>query len=476
MLGLFGILNLGTRSLSAQRQGVEVAGQNLANVNNPAYARQRVQLATSVTTIGESGPQGSGVDAVAIVHMRSAILDNQIQAEGSVRGSLESQQLALQYAQASLGAQIDRLASGAEGAAAASGVGGGHSVGAGLSDLFAAFQSLSSNPTSMAERQTLLMKASTLASQFNQIDQRLGNLRLSLNDSINADVGAANGILSTIAELNRNISQIEAMSSGQANDLRDARQQQIELLSKYVKVDVTNGANNMLNISVDGTALVTDISVTDTLDSYDAGAGQVLVRAATGGNTLDVTGGSIHGTIEARDVAVATLQSGINDLASLLITEVNAAHTAGFGLGGTTGENFFNGTTAADIAVNSTLLNDPSLLQAAGVTGAPGDNQVALSLAQLADKKHASLNGQSFAQGYGQAVAGLGQALSSVNTQLSDQQAVENMLLRQRDSLGGVSLDEEMADLTKFQKAFAASARLITTVDEMLDTLVNMKR
>jgi len=476
MLGLFGILNLGTRSLSAQRQGVEVAGQNLANVNNPAYARQRVQLATSTTIIGESGPQGSGVDAVAIVHMRSAILDNQIQAEGSVRGSLESQQLALQYAQAGLGAQIDRLASGAEGAAAASGVGGGHSLGAGLSDLFAAFQGLSSNPTSMAERQTLLMKASTLAGQFNQIDQRLGNLRLSLNDSVNADVGAVNNILATIADLNRKIGQIEARSEGQANDLRDSRQEQIELLGKYLKVDVTSGTNNMVNISVDGTALVTDVNVTDTLETFDAGAGQVLVRATTGGNTLNISGGSIHGTIEARDGAVENLRTSISGLASLLMTEVNAVHSAGFGLGGTSGEVFFTGSDGSDIGVNAALLNDPSLLQAAGVSGAPGDNQVAVAIAQLSELKHAALNGQTFTQGYGQVVSALGQALAKVNTQLSDQETVETMLLRQRDSLGGVSLDEEMADLTKFQKAFAASARLITTVDEMLDTLINMKR
>jgi flagellar hook-associated protein 1 FlgK len=115
-------------------------------------------------------------------------------------------------------------------------------------------------------------------------------------------------------------------------------------------------------------------------------------------------------------------------------------------------------------------------VQAAGVAGAPGDNQTALALAQLAQKKLAGLNGQTLGQGYGQAVAAFGQELASVNVALGDQEAVEQMLLQQRDSIGGVSLDEEMADLMRFQKAFAASARLITTVDEMLNDVVNLKR
>jgi flagellar hook-associated protein 1 FlgK len=97
-----------------------------------------------------------------------------------------------------------------------------------------------------------------------------------------------------------------------------------------------------------------------------------------------------------------------------------------------------------------------------------------MALAQLAEKKHSAFGGQTFSEKYGEAVAGLGQALSNVNTQLSDQQVVEQMFLQQRDSVSGVSLDEEMADLTKFQKAFAASARLVTTVDGMLETIVNL--
>jgi flagellar hook-associated protein 1 FlgK len=467
---------MGARSLSAQRAGVEVAGQNLANVNNPAYARQRVAIATSLTIGTHLGPQGTGADAVAIVQMRNAILDQQIQSESSNRGSLLAQQVALQYAQAALGTQIDRMASGAEGAAASQGVGGGGNLADGLSGLFNAFQSLSTNPTSMAERQTLLMKAASVAMQFTQLNGRLDNLKTSLNATIESEAGAANRILTDIASLNQMITTAEATSGGHANDLRDTRQARLEELAKYVKLDLSNGNGSSINVSIGGVAVVTDNQVADTLETFDAGGGQVLVRAATAGTTLALTGGSLQGTIEARDGTMTNLQTSVNSLAALLITEVNNVHAAGFSLSGSTGANFFTGTNASDIGVNAALAGDPSLVQAAGVSGAAGDNQTALALAQLAQTKHAALNGQTFNQAYGQTVAAFGQELSSVNNKLGDQQTIENMLLRQRDSIGGVSLDEEMTDLTRFQKAFAASARLITTVDEMLETLVNMKR
>lgn len=472
MPGLFGILNLGSRSLQTQQQGVAVAGQNLANVNNPAYARQRVAIQTSITVNSELGPQGTGADAVAIVQIRSSILDQQLQSETSVRGSLEARQLALQYAQANLGTQIDSLASGS----AAQGVGGAHSLADSFSDLFNSFQSLSANPTSMAERQTLLMKAVNLTTQFNQIDQRIGNLKSSLDLSVQDDAASANQLLADIAKLNDQISTTEAAANGVANDLRDLRQQKIEELAKFVKIDVSTGDRGSVDIAIAGTTMVSGNQVAESLQTYDAGGGQILVRTTLTATPLTLTGGSLQGTIDVRDGALAALRTSVNSLAAQLISEVNTAHVAGFSLTGSTAANFFTGTNASDIHVNGALLNDPSLVQAAGVSGATGDNQVALALAQLADKKLPALNGQTLSQGYSQTVAALGQSLASVNTQLSDQQVVENMLLQQRSSISGVSLDEEMTDLTRFQKAFVASARLITTVDEMLDTVVNLKR
>jgi flagellar hook-associated protein 1 FlgK len=476
MLGLFGTLSLANRSLQTQRMGTEIAGQNLANVNTPGYARQRVAIETALAIPSEVGPQGTGAEVVAIRQLRDALLDRQIQVETSVRGSFEAQQRALQFGQAALGQQIDRQATGADAASAASGVGGQNGIAEGLSDLFNAFQSLSTNPTSTAERQVLLIKAQNLATQFNQISGRLADLRLSLDESLASDVDLANVALADIASLNQQIAAAEIGGAGAANDLRDIRQRRIEDLAALARVTTTAQSDGTIDVAVDGVALVDGATVLDTLETYDAGGGQMLVRTVTGGTALNVAGGSIHGTITARDGELAALGTELDTLAAALIQEVNTLHAPGFGLDGTTGENFFTGTDAATIGVNAVLLGDPRRIQAGGVAGAPGDNTVALALAQLADDKLAALGNQSLLENYGQVVSKLGQSLSGVNAQLTNQQIVEQMLNRQRDSVSGVSLDEEMTDLIKFQRAFEASARLIVTIDEMLVTVVNLKR
>lgn len=470
MPGLFGTLYLGQQSLQVQRQGVEVSGHNLANVNNPAYARQRLHIQTLPSIRTTFGSVGTGAEVATIRQLRNSLLDSQLLGEYSVSGFLQANQSALQFGQSILGQSIDTQATGP------GGVDGQHGIAERLGDLFNSFQSLATHPTSVSERQATLMTAQNLASQLNQIDKRLGQLNGSLNKSVQTDVGAANQLITQIANLNQEIFNSEGGAPGSANDLRDLRQQRIEDLSKLVNAQSTEQANGMVDLSISGAAIVTGVHVTDSLQTYDPGTGNLMVRAATGGTPLTLTGGSIAGTIEGRDGALQDMRDGLNSLASTLITQVNAIHNAGFSLTGSTGASFFTGATAADIAVNGALVADPSLLQAAGVSGASGDNQAALALAQLATQKMTGLGNQTFAEKYGQVATSLGQTLSSVNNSMGDQDVVEAMLLRQRDSISGVSIDEEMTELVKYQKAFEASAHLITTVTEMIDTVINMKR
>ena len=476
MLGLYGLLNLGARSLQTQRQGVEVAGQNMANVNNPAYARQRLKLSSAPTIAGENGLQGTGVQSDGVEQLRNSMLDMQIVSEASVRGALESRQSGLQLAQANLGQLIDRQASGPEGAAAASGVGGEQNISKGLSDLFSALQSLSTDPSSMTQRNLVLMKAADLASRFTQTNQRLDGLSDNLDQSLAADVSKTNQLLSDIAKLNDQISNAEISTSGMASDLRDTREAKIEELAKLTTITVTNASGADVGISIGGVQMVQGKNLLDTLETYDAGGGQMLVRTVTGAAPLSITGGSMNGTIQARDEDVKGMQDSLNTLAANLITQLNTIHQTGYSLTGSNNNLFFSGSNAADISVNAALTANPALIQASGTSGASGNNGVVVQMAQLETKSITALGGLTLSGKFAQITATVGQSLSSVNGHLTDQTVVDHMLLKQRDSYSGVSLDEEMTDLTRFQKAFSASAKLITTVDEMLDTVIGMKR
>lgn len=476
MVGLFGSLAMGQRSLQVQRQGIEVAGHNLANVNNAAYARQRLRVQSSLPIQSSTLLQGSGVETVAIENIRSQFIDQQMITEASLTGFLDQKQAALQYAQADLGQTIDRKASGAEGTAASSGVGGQHGIAEKLSELFSSFSNLSTNPSDPGAQLELIHKAQDLATTFRDTDSRLSDLSDSLDQTLNQQTDAANRLLKDLAVLNHEIVNAEQNSAGVANDLRDTRQAKLEELGKLVKLQTSVDDTGAMDISVAGTTMVEGIKVTNTLETYDAGGGQLMVRAQQGAVPLDLANGSLQAVIEARDTDIDGLRSKIDQFANLLITQVNQVHRAGYSPAGSTGADFFTGTGAGDIAVNATLVNNPSKLQTSAVAGAAGNNQNILALAQLVDKPQASLGNLTFTEAYNQAVAGLGQELNTINNRVADQKVVTDMLSSARDAVSGVSLDEEMTELVKYQRAYQASARLITTVNEMFDEVMNLKR
>lgn len=471
MLGFFGALDMGARSLRTQRQGLEVAGQNLANVNNPAYARQRLLVQTSLPLSSALGSQGTGVEAAAIQQIRNTLLDRQIQGELSVGSYLNAQQDAMRSLQRGLGENFDaQVLDATSSDNANSGLSGG------LSKFFSALHDLSASPASTTARQNVIAAAGHLAARFNAADQRIGALTGELNSSVEDGVKAANGLLSSIAQLNRDISSAEGVSGTVANDLRDTRQQKIEQLSKLLNVETATDPSGEMSLSVAGNLVVSGKNVVDQLEAYDVGSGAMMLRLQSAGTPVTPTSGSIQGTIDVRDGAVAGLRQDLNTLAGQMIDSVNTAHRVGFGLDGTTGADFFVGTDAGSIAVNPALVNDVRLIQASGSAGEPGANQVALALSQMRDQSQAGLGQQTFAESYAATLGELRHSLSDLNSRVADQDLMQNYLETRRVSVMGVSIDEEMTDMVKYEKAFQAAARLVATLSQMLDEVVNLKR
>jgi flagellar hook-associated protein 1 FlgK len=418
---------------------------------------------------------GAGVEGASIQQVRNSLVDRQIQNEAGIEASLEKQQSILNTALSNLSITINRqnASATAESSSVAAISGGLYD---GINGLFQSFQDLSTQPTSPEVRQELLSQSTQLAAQFNQTDQRLNDLSSSLDESIKTDLSNFNGILTEITKLNRHIAEAEFGNPGSANDLRNTRQQKLEELSKIAKFEMAENDNGMLDISINGVALVEGAQAVQSLESYTNGAGNLKLRTSVTGDEIEPASGSIHGTIEARDGALSDVRNRINQLATALIDQVNAIHMNGYSLTGSTGENYFEGTDAASIKVNAALSDNPELIQASGTSGARSDNSIALSLAQLGSRPVNTLGNLTFNQHLSQTVTSLSQSLASVNNELEDQQVISSMLERQRDSISGVSVDEEMTDMMKFQKAFEASARLINTIDEMLDTVIGLKR
>ncbi len=469
MGGLLSTLDLAASSLSVARQGVEVSGVNLANVNNPSYARARLIIEPRRDPTGA----GSGVQVVGVTSLRDAILDDQVIRENSTTNYLQNYQRALQLGQVLLGQQIDRQSSTPEGEAAARDLGGQLAVANGLSEFANAIQAASLSPASSADRQVLLMKAGQLTDKFNSTDQRLGRLQDDLDIDLGGRLKNTNQVVSQLAKL-ANDASAALLLGGSGGVPKDILQGKLEELSKFVSFQTTFDDQSRMTLTVNGVELITDNVQTGRLELQSMEAGRPRVAAVSDDGsqrTLVTGGGALMGIVEARDGSLQQLRDGIDIVAADLIKKFNAIHAKGTNLDGGTGLDFFIGTGSGSIGVNAELLSDWRKVQLSG-NGAPGDNGTALALATEMGAPQYTLGKLSFLEHYNQTVVSFGQDLANVNNRLADQEVISHNLTQTRNSVMGVSIDEEMATLIQYQRAYQASARLLTTVNELFASLL----
>lgn len=465
MSGLFTSLNASVKALNAQSRGIETAGKNLANVNNTTYARQRVLYGDRGTVQMPDGAQSLGLEALGTQQLRDSLLDRQVMREVSLSAAFTAQQQGYQRAQASLG----------EGISSASSTGASNTMGLGaaIGDFFNAFQSLAASPTDSGSRQTLLQKAAILVDDFNRTDTRLVQVQSDLTAQVEGDVGTVNTLLQNIAALNDQIGRVEIGHPGSAVDLRDQRQAKLEELAAKLPIEVRDTSDGEVRVVVKDNATNTEVTLVDlAVPSTVAFNGSaVTVGAGASATVVSLGSGSIYGYLSARDSGVQTLRTNLDLLARQLVTAVNAAYNPS----GAPGGDFFSaaGLQAGTLSLRSGL-TAPGLVAGAGPSG---DNSVALAVSALANRTFRTADGDAidgtFQKHYSSAVSSLGQALSTANANVESQSGVERLVRSQRDGVSGVSLDEEMADLVKYQRAFQASSRVFSVIDDLLDNVVN---
>ncbi len=210
-----------------------------------------------------------------------------------------------------------------------------------------------------------------------------------------------------------------------------------------------------------------------TVQAEPSNLGYKSVRWQSDGTAVSIAAREISGLLRARDGSVATSNTDLNTLVAEVITRVNAVHAAGFGLDNSTGLAFFTGTNASDIAVNPIVAGDLTKVAAASGLNLAGDASNALAMADLQRTLTMNAGSSTFEDFYGTAVANLGVRVREVGNAAQTQAFLRDHLITLRDAVSGVSLDEEMTNLIKFQRAFEAAAQLISVVDSMLNTLIN---
>jgi flagellar hook-associated protein 1 FlgK len=451
MIGLGSSLSIATEALGAQTAALEVTNNNIANANTPGYSRQTVSLSAAAsvqngTTIDE------GVSYQGFASVRDAVLDMAINSATSDQGSLTAQNTVL--------TQINSAFSGTT-----------TGIGASLSALFSDLSALSTNPRDPSARQTVLGDAKALADAFHQGASTLSNASSAANQQVSSTVAQVNQMSQQIANLNGQIA--TAIANGaDGGALTDQRDELTTQLSQLIGVSTTQTNGTPTLTTTNGSPLVIGNS-SYRLQVATASDGTARVLDEQGNDITDeLSGGTIGGAITARDSTIPALSQQLDALASQFAAAMNDAQASGYDLNGNQGTAMFTipatGSAAAGIVV--ALTSGSQIAASSDGSAGGGGNLKTLLAVQSTDLP----SGASPTDNYASLVSNIGFAGSQVSSNLTATSSSLQQLTSQRDSESGVSIDEETANLIRYQQAYSASARVISTINDIYTSLMNM--
>jgi flagellar hook-associated protein 1 FlgK len=486
-------LEIGRRGLQAQQRALDVTGHNVTNANTPGFTRQEAVLVTttpfpvpSLNRPWGAGQVGTGVEIAEIRRLRDAFLDLQVRHENRALGYWEARRDALQKVEVIFNEPSD----------------------SGLRTVFEQFwqalEDLSKNPESSAARSVVRQRGIALAETFNHMDRQLRELQEDLDGALKVKVSEINSLGRQIADLNQQILKIE-VTGARANDLRDKRDVLLDQMAKLINFQAHEDEKGLVNINIGGRPLVQGEQFYGFKTREDpANEGLTVVCWETDGEPVQIEAGVMRGLIEMRGYVengeqkgfVREMRKKLDALAATLVEKFNNGfdvgsdhyngHRDGYGLDGTTENVFFSGNSAATIEV---VIADLNKIAAATTwdgdgdgewdeDGEPGDGSNALKLAQLKQQLIMKMSEDAeptatFEDYLRAAIGQLGVEAQEADRMVENQELLVAQLENNRQAVSGVSLDEEMVNMIRFQHAYNAAARVITAMDEMLDLIIS---
>lgn len=458
MVRISDLLNIARRGLQAQSHALQVTSHNIANANTEGYSRQRVTMAPSAPVRTPTGMLGTGVDIAQIERLREGLWDWQLRAEYQELGRWQEHASALGELEGLLNEPSDT------------------GLSATLQGFWDSWQTLANHPEEAAARQEVRHWGQRLVAAFNGVYRDLGKVQQNLDEQVGLLIGQVNDLARQIASFNVQIAQAEA-SGLQANDFRDRRDLLLNELSKLVDVQVLEMPSGMVNVTVGGETLVAGDKVRS-IDVTTTTVQGVVVhspRWGVNGREVVIRGGRVGGMLEMINTVIPQYRTRLDTLAAAVASEVNRVHMSGYAPDGSTGIPFFSPETtgAGDIALHPAVVNSLVAI-AASLDGTPGNGDIALQISRLKDVPSINNGTESISGFFRSTIAALGLDMQAADNSVEYLNAYIQQLETKRESVSGVSLDEEMANLIAFQRAYQASARVVNVVDELMRTVLEM--
>ncbi|MGQ9472933.1 MAG: flagellar hook-associated protein FlgK [Candidatus Caldatribacteriaceae bacterium] len=458
-------LEIAKRTLQAQQVAMNISGHNIANSNTVGYTRQVPRFTQQTTasiglfTLPYLKNLGSGVLIDEVQRIRDRYIDLQIRQESRRESYWKTMDDGLEQIELIFGEPSE----------------------SGLSRIFDSFwntwQELAAAPESSAARTLTLETADLLAKAFNETYARLEAQQSQLNEEITVKVGEINNFIRQIYDLNHQIVRLGS-GGGNTNDYRDQLDVLMDKLSQVLSVQVKGNDNGTYTLILQGQILVNDKLQNSLVLDTDPVTSFYVVKMDTSGEMLNLAyqDGELRALFDLRDQTIEEYKGYLNQLASDLIDAMNTLHRTGYTLEDPPqlGDDFFVGSGASDIAVNPTVVADEEKI-AASSSGAVGNGEIALKIAQLREEKiiGGAFTPDEYYRGF---VSRLGVQREEVGRLASNQKLLVEELNMRKESVSGVSLDEEMTNLIKYQHTYQAASFLVNTVNDMLETLMSWIR
>lgn len=424
-------LSIALSALRTSQTAIEVASHNIANAGTAGYTRQRVDRKPGTPRNTIYGPMGTGVEVGGISRSRDSYTDGRVRSTDAAAKSLDMR--------AEFGRRSEDAFAEPD-----------NGITSSLGRLWSSFQSLGQKPGDDALGTQVISSLQDLAGRVNQARTELGNLKVDALQRLKNEVDTANAAMDRIAELNR------ITPAGLAPDLADERDRALDTLASTIGATSTMLPDGKIRVAVGGKTIVDGDYVSHlTVDPANDGT---VIHGATGPVQLGGTAGGLQTVIQSD---IDAYRSKLDTFVASMVSALNTQHQANKTTSGANG-----GLLVADDGNAMTvLITVPGNIASGDAAGGALNGAGAAALADLR---------RTVEPGARDLVTFVGGAVANITRSYQNAQALADTANQQRMAVTGVNMDEEMAQLISDQKAYAAAARIVTTVDEMLDTLIRM--
>jgi flagellar hook-associated protein 1 FlgK len=454
MGGLNTSLLIGIQALEATQGALNATSNNIANANTPGYTREVAQFSENAESVTGSTVGGGGVTLDALQSVRDELLNLQIQQQTSQQSSADAQSTTLQQIQGYFSST------------------GGGDIASALSGFSNSLSQLSANPTSSAVRQSVLSAGGNLANAFKNTANGLSSAQTDANGQVTQTVAQINTLTKQIAQLNGQLSQLQAAGQD-GGTVQDQRDQLVQKLSTLTGISVTQSSDGETITTGNGSPLVMG-GRNFSLQTSTGSDGMQHVLDTNGTDiTASLTGGTLGGAIQVRDQVISGFMTQLNALASQFATSFNSAQAQGFDSNGKVGQSFFTFPANPAIAAwgITVTLTDPASVAISSDGSAGSNGNIANLSAALTN---ALPSGQTPAAAYSDLVFQVGNTASNASAQSTAIGLNLQQLTNQQGSISGVDTNEEATNLLRYQTAYEAAARIISTIQQLGTVTLNM--